>query len=146
MVIEKIIKRVIILFFFYIINCIVKTNVTVLSSFPQLRKCITLSYVHFVSIVFFLKKKIDEFVFLKKKQRRKKNTKPWTVCQTKTLIQTVRVFFHLHGLIFELKERMNSRQDRPVILCVLFFFKKKIISKTHDIVFSLTTKKYKEKT
>jgi hypothetical protein len=22
--------------------------------------------------------------------------------------------FHLHGLIFKLKERMNSRQDRPV--------------------------------
>lgn len=22
---------------------------------------------------------------------------------------------HLHGLIFELKERMNSRQDRPVM-------------------------------
>ena len=25
-----------------------------------------------------------------------------------------RVANHLHGLIFELKERMNSRQDRPV--------------------------------
>ena len=25
---------------------------------------------------------------------------------------------HLHGLIFELKERMNSRQDRPVMLRV----------------------------
>ena len=26
-----------------------------------------------------------------------------------------RVANHLHGLIFELKERMNSRQDRPVM-------------------------------
>lgn len=32
-----------------------------------------------------------------------------------------RVANHLHGLIFELKERMNSRQDRPVmrVLCKL---------------------------
>ena len=28
---------------------------------------------------------------------------------------------HLHGLIFELKERMNSRQDRPVMLCVFYY-------------------------
>ena len=28
-----------------------------------------------------------------------------------------RVANHLHGLIFELKERMNSRQDRPVMYC-----------------------------
>ena len=38
-----------------------------------------------------------------------------------------RVINHLHGLIFELKERMNSRQDRPVmiwiyIVYILFFF------------------------
>ena len=26
-----------------------------------------------------------------------------------------RVANHLHGLIFELKERMDSRQDRPVM-------------------------------
>jgi len=33
-----------------------------------------------------------------------------------------RVANHLHGLIFELKERMNSRQDRPVMrVCVYVF-------------------------
>jgi len=31
------------------------------------------------------------------------------------LIQTVKVANHLHGLIFELKERMDSRQDQPVL-------------------------------
>ena len=34
---------------------------------------------------------------------------------------------HLHGLIFELKERMNSRQDRPVMLrvynCILEYIR-----------------------
>ena len=29
--------------------------------------------------------------------------------------------YHLHGLIFELKERMNSRQDQPDILPSLVF-------------------------
>jgi hypothetical protein len=38
---------------------------------------------------------------------------------------------HLHGLIFELKERMNSRQDRPVIktkrlLPQLLYLEKKV--------------------
>jgi hypothetical protein len=31
---------------------------------------------------------------------------------------------HLHGLIFELKEHMNSRQDRPVMRVYLFSCKK----------------------
>ena len=31
-----------------------------------------------------------------------------------------RVANHLHGLIFELKERMNSRQDRPVMQHVIY--------------------------
>jgi len=37
------------------------------------------------------------------------------------LIQTVKVANHLHGLIFELKERMDSRQDQPVLPFVNFF-------------------------
>ena len=32
-----------------------------------------------------------------------------------------RVANHLHGLIFELKERMNSRQDRPVMPVYIYF-------------------------
>ena len=35
---------------------------------------------------------------------------------------------HLHGLIFELKERMNSRQDRPVIVCIQVSEEKSIIT------------------
>jgi len=43
------------------------------------------------------------------------------------LIQTVKVANHLHGLIFELKERMDSRQDQPVLHFLFFYFFKKLI-------------------
>jgi hypothetical protein len=51
-----------------------------------------------------------------------------------------RVANHLHGLIFELKERMNSRQDRPVMQ--FFFFvilkieKKSKTKKTKKLFFA----------
>ena len=35
-----------------------------------------------------------------------------------------RVANHLHGLIFELKERMNSRQDRPVMKSNIYYIYK----------------------
>jgi hypothetical protein len=50
----------------------------------------------------------------------------FSICQT--LIQTVQVANHLHGLIFELKERMDSRQDQPVLhFFFIIYIKKNVI-------------------
>ena len=42
---------------------------------------------------------------------------------------------HLHGLIFELKERMNSRQDRPVMLRVYII----VYWNIYDIIMTTNT-------
>jgi hypothetical protein len=51
-------------------------------------------------------------------RERKKTVYVLYVCVVSISMNTYsnrRVANHLHGLIFELKERMNSRQDRPVM-------------------------------
>jgi hypothetical protein len=76
----------------YFFECQVKTRVTVLNSCLQLHKYSYIVKNTIFVCVFFL------------------NT-----------YSNRRVANHLHGLIFELKERMNSRQDRPVMHFNLFF-------------------------
>jgi hypothetical protein len=65
---------------------------------------------------------IQYFIFLLNnaffKQKKVKFAKKMVVTNVFCTMNTYsnrRVANHLHGLIFELKERMNSRQDRPVM-------------------------------
>jgi hypothetical protein len=65
---------------------------------------------------------IQYFIFLLNnaffKQKKAKFAKKMVVTNVFCTMNTYsnrRVANHLHGLIFELKERMNSRQDRPVM-------------------------------
>jgi hypothetical protein len=53
--------------------------------------------------------------FLNKKSEICKENGGNNVFCTMNTYSNRRVANHLHGLIFELKERMNSRQDRPVM-------------------------------
>jgi len=62
----------------------------------------------------FLKKKIKRKKKLQSKRNKLKTKGAKRVASMNTYSNR-RVANHLHGLIFELKERMNSRQDRPVI-------------------------------
>jgi hypothetical protein len=118
----------------------VKTSVTVLSSCLQLRKWFKLCVV-FSSRSLYLAKKFFSLTLSSQKltRKKKKNKAKEKKANEKKTSQGAekkkrvnflsmntysnrRVANHLHGLIFELKERMNSRQDRPVMQSSFFFF------------------------